>query len=109
MIDTSWLYPQEGDLYRIEFFISDDVGYFKFEELDENGEVISTFEESLDSLIKMRVISLREPDMFLAILNIRLSCPDLMFRLLEGSISLINKKEEKDIHFTQEENVGIKN
>ena len=75
MIDTSWLYPQEGDLYRIEFFISDDVGYFKFEELDENGEVISTFEESLDSLIKMRVISLREPDMFLAILNYKTQLP----------------------------------
>ena len=86
MIDTSWLYPQEGDLYRIEFFISDDVGYFKFEELDENGEVICTFEQSLDSLIKMRAISFAETDMFVAILNINESCPELMFRLLEESI-----------------------
>ena len=57
----------------------------------------------------MRAISFAEPDMFLAILNIRLSCPDLMFRLLEGSIFLINKKEANEVYFTQEEFVGIKN
>ena len=71
----------------------DKIACYKFEKLDNSGKVISTFEQPLDSLRKLRLVALLRPEIIWTLVNLDANCPNLVARMLWEMHENYNKWE----------------